>query len=126
VIILHEVIIKRLESLGYEADDADDWLLNFLAEKVSDQIENACNTNEIPDHLFFFAVDMVCAEFLSNKKGVGQLEGFDVQAAVKSINEGDTAIQFAVADGTDPLESLLQGMKAGLQEQLVRFRRLVW
>ena len=123
---MHEVIIKRLESLGYEADDADDWLLNFLAEKVSDQIENACNTNEIPDNLFFFAVDMVCAEFLSNKKGVGQLEGFDVQAAVKSIKEGDTAIQFAVADGVDPLESLIQGMKAALLEQFVRFRRLQW
>ena len=121
-----DVVKKRLESLNITVEDADGWLLNFLIEKVSDHIENACNIDKIPDNLFFFTVDMVCAEFLSNKKGVGQLSDLDIETAVKSIKEGDTTIQFAVADNIDPLDGLIQGMKASLQGQLVRFRRLQW
>ena len=124
--IMIEVVIKRLESLGYKVVDGDSWALNFIIEKVSDHIENACDIEKIPDNLFLFAVDMVCAEFLSGKRAIGQLEGFDVDIAVKQIKEGDTTVTYAIADGVDPLESLTQGMKASLQEQLVRFRRLAW
>jgi len=121
-----EAVKGRLESLGYMATDADRWLLVFLIEKVNDHVENQCNIAEIPENLFFFVVDMVCAEFLSNKKGVGQLEGISEETAVKSIKEGDTAVTFAIADDVSSFCGLLKSMKAELQAQLVRFRRLAW
>ena len=121
-----DVVKKRFKSLNYTVKDGDDWLLNFLTEKVSDHIENACNINDLPDNLFFFAVDMICAEFLSNKRAIGELEESDVESTVKSIKEGDTTVTFAIADGADSLESLISGMKADLDKQLVKFRRLSW
>ena len=121
-----EVVKKRLESLGYNVTDADEWLLNFLIEKVDNYIENQCNITGIPENLFFFMVDMVCAEFLSNKKGIGQIEGINEETAVKSIKEGDTTVTFAIADDVSSFEGLLESMKVRLQAELVKFRRLVW
>jgi hypothetical protein len=117
---------KRLESLHITVTNDDDWLLNFLIEKVSDFIENGCNVDKIPDNLYFFAVDMVVAEFISNKKSVGKLTGIEVATAIKTIKEGDTSITYAVADGADSLESLILDMKKNLENQFATFRRLVW
>lgn len=121
-----EIIKKRIGSLGYVVIDSDEWLLTFLIEKVGDHIENQCNITGVPENLFYFMVDMVCAEFLSNKKFVGQLEGVNEETAVKSIKEGDTTVTFAIADDVSSFEGLLKSMRIELQAQLVRFRRLVW
>jgi len=121
-----EVVKKRLESLGYEVVDHDNWALSFIIEKTSDHIENSCNISTIPDNLFFFTADFICTEFLRGKKAIGQLEGFDVEAAVKQIKAGDTSITYAIADSMDSLESLHQSMNMSLQQQLVKYRRLAW
>jgi len=69
-------------------------------------------------------------EYLSMKKGSGQLEGFDLDAAVKQIQEGDTNITFAIGEGSatpeQRLNALIDYMLNGRLGEIYRFRRLVW
>lgn len=102
-----EDVIKRLESFGYEVTEADNWMIEFLIQKIENSIKADCNINTIPEELHEIAVDMVVGEFLLNKKSRGQLEGFDLEAAVKQIHEGDTSVTFAIGDGSKTPEERL-------------------
>lgn len=98
---------KRLESFAYTVTEADNWMLEFIIQKVENSIKADCNINTIPDGLHNIAVDMAVGEFLLNKKSRGQLEGFDLEAAVKQIHEGDTSVTFAIGDGSKTPEERL-------------------
>ena len=125
-------IIKRLASLGYVFDSADDWVLNFIVDKVTNTIKNECNVIEIPDGLHQIAVDMVCGEFLMMKKGSGQLDGFEVDldsAALKQIQEGDTSVSFAIEAVASPekrLDALISYLMNYGRSQFITYRRLKW
>ena len=126
ITLLHDDVVKRLESLGYAAPPSDEWVLDFLIEKVTGVIKNECNIDAIPEGLHHTAVDMICGEFLFMKKGSGQLEGFDVEAAVKQINEGDTAITYAVTDSSITLDGLIDFLMNSGKSRFVTFRRFLW
>ncbi len=102
-----EDVTKRLESFGYEVTEVDNWIIEFLIQKIENSIKADCNINTIPEELHEIAVDMVVGEFLLNKKSRGQLEGFDLEAAVKQIHEGDTSVTFAIGDGSKTPEERL-------------------
>ena len=121
-------VIQRLESFGYVADASDDFALLFAMAKVTDTIKNECNVSEIPDGLGQIAVDMVCGEFLAAKKGGGQLANtdLDVEAAIKTISEGDTSITYAVGDGGITLDWLINWLISYGKSQFVTYRRLAW
>ena len=102
-----EDVTKRLESFGYEVTEADNWMIEFLIQKIENSIKADCNINTIPEELHEIAVDMVVGEFLLDKKARGQLEGFDLEAAVKQIHEGDTSVTFAIGDGSKTPEERL-------------------
>lgn len=94
-----EDVKERLASFDYQVTEADSWMLTFLIQKVENHIKNICNISTIPEELLNIAVDMVVGEFLLNKKSMGNLEGFDLEAAIKQIQEGDTSITYAIGDG---------------------------
>lgn len=123
-------IVKRLESFGYAVATADEWALRYLIEKVTNTVKNECNVSEIPDGLHQVAVDMACGEFLMAKKGTGQLAGFDLDAAVKQIHEGDTSVTFAFGEGsTTPeqrLDNLITRLMSYGKPQFAAYRRLRW
>jgi hypothetical protein len=123
---MYEDVVQRLQSLGYEVLEKDEWLINFAIDKVTWTIKNECNVPEIPDGLHFIAVDMVCGEFLFAIKGSGQLENFDVEAAVKSIKEGDTQITYAISDNSITLDGLIDSLIRTGRSQFVTYRRFVW
>ena len=102
-----EDVKERLASFDYQVTEADSWMLTFLIQKVENHIKNICNVSTIPEELHEIAVDMVVGEFLLNKKSRGQLEGFDLEAAVKQIHEGDTSVTFAIGDGSKAPEERL-------------------
>lgn len=104
---MFEDVVERLESFGYEVTEADNWMIEFFIQKIENSIKADCNINAIPGELHEIAVDMVVGEFLLNKKSRGQLEGFDLEAAVKQIHEGDTSVTFAIGDGSKTPEERL-------------------
>lgn len=102
---MFEDVVERLKSFGYEVTEDDGWMIEFLIQKIENSIKADCNINTIPEELHEIAVDMTVGEFLLNKKSRGQLEGFDLETAVKQIHEGDTSVTFS--DGSKTPEERL-------------------
>lgn len=113
----------RLESFGANVDGT---ALAFAAGKVEEKIRNFCNIAEVPGELIYTAVDMVCGEYLYQMQQLGKLENFDVDAAVKSIDEGDVKITFMDnASASDKLVTFI-GHLLDHEADLLAFRRLRW
>lgn len=108
--IMLEDVTKRLASFGYEVTEADAWVLGFIIQKVENYIKNNCNVDVVPEGLHQIAVDMAVGEFLLGKKSTGQLTGFNLEAAIKQIQEGDTTVTFAYGDGDSTPEKRLDGL----------------
>jgi len=102
-----EDVIARLASFGYEVTVGDSWGLDFIIQKVENHIKNDCNVDAVPEGLHNVAVDMVVGEFLLSKKSTGQLTGFNLDAAIKQIQEGDTSVTFAIGEGDSTPEKRL-------------------
>lgn len=127
---MRDKAVAMLTALGV-AGAADDPLLDIVLNNVQWRIKNLSNLSEIPEGLESLAVSMAVGEYLNMKKCFGQLEGFDLDAAaVKSIQEGDTNITFALGEGSSTpeqrLNSLIDYLINGRIGEIYRYRRLVW
>lgn len=130
---MRDKAVAMLTALGV-AGAADDPLLDMVLTNVQWRIKNLSNLSnlsEIPEGLESLAVSMAVGEYLNMKKCSGQLEGFDLDAAaVKSIQEGDTNITFALGEGSSTpeqrLNSLIDYLINGRIGEIYRYRRLVW
>ena len=129
MIPLREDVVALLDAFGVMGA-ADDPLLDFIISTVTERIKNETNQPAIPEGLNRLAVEMVAGQYLSLKKGSGQLEGFDLEAAVKQIQEGDTNTVFAIGEGnTTPeqrLDTLINYLMNGRTREFIKYRRLVW
>lgn len=127
---MRDKAVAMLTALGV-AGAADDPLLDMVLTNVQWRIKNLSNLSEIPEGLESLAVSMGVGEYLNMKKCSGQLEGFDLDAAaMKSIQEGDTNITFALGEGSSTpeqrLNSLIDYLINGRIGEIYRYRRLVW
>ena len=119
---MRDKAVAMLTALGV-AGAADDPLLDMVLTNVQWRIKNLSNLSEIPEGLESLAVSMAVGEYLNMKKCSGQLEGFDLDAAVKSIQEGDTNIS---STPEQRLNSLIDYLINGRIGEIYRYRRLVW
>lgn len=126
---MRDKAVAMLTALGV-AGAADDPLLDMVLTNVQWRIKNLSNLSEIPEGLESLAVYMAVGEYLNMKKVSGQLEGFDLEAAIKQIQEGDTNTVFAIGDGNltpeQRLNSLIDYLTNGRSRELYRFRKFVW
>lgn len=127
-----ERVKERLQSLGYTVKDSDDIAINFAMQKVENTIKNDCNVSVIPDGLMHVAINMVVGEFLMSKKtfAPNDLLNFNLDAAIKQIQEGDTNISFAVGEGskTDEqrLDSFIDYLLNYGRDEFITYRRFRW
>ena len=126
---MRDQVISMLTALGVTGA-ATDPLLDILLHNVQQRILNKTNQSVIPEGLESVAVYMAVGEYLNMKKAMGQLTGFDLEAAVKQIQEGDTNTVFACGEGSLTPEQRLNGLIDylinGRSDELYRFRKLVW
>lgn len=126
---MRDKAVAMLTALGV-AGAADDPLLDILLQNVQQRILNKTNQSVIPEGLESVAVYMAVGEYLNMKKTVGQLTGFDLDAAIKQIQEGDTNTVFAIGEGSLTPEQRLNGLIDylinGRSDELYRYRKLVW
>ena len=126
---MREDVVNMLAALGV-AGAADDPLLDILLKNVQQRICNKTNQSVIPEGLKGVAVYMAVGEYLNMKKAVGQLTGFDLDAAIKQIQEGDTNTVFALGEGSltpeQRLNVLIDYLINGRSDELYRFRKMVW
>ena len=125
-----KMITDRLQQLGYTVDMADMPQIQFEMTKILNYVKNFTNREDIPEILDNRIVDRICSDFLLYKKNSGSLEGFNYDAVVKSIREGDTTVTYAVGQGEDTPENrfdtFVKSLERGFDKWLTRHRRLSW
>lgn len=123
-----EMILQRLACFGYIYQETDNWALVFSIQNVENFIKNNCNTLSIPNGLLNIAVDRICGEFLFGKKQSGQLnEVFDIDSAIKQIEEGDISITFNIEDTKEArIDKLLNYLKNLGQGEFACYRKMKW
>ena len=128
--ITREMVITRLEQLGYTIKSAEYEAVTFELNTILNYVKNYCNITEIPDILNNRIIDRICSAFLFNQKNAGKLEGFNYEIAIKQLKEGDTTIQYANGQGEDTPESrfdsLVKQLERGFDKWLTPHRRLRW
>lgn len=123
-------VVDRLSQLNYKptADDYDQ--IDFELGRVLNYVKNYCNITEIPIILDLRITDKVCSDFLFYKKNSGALEGFEYDRVIKTIEEGDTKIQYATGQEGDTAESrfdtFVKNLDRGFDKWLTPHRRLRW
>lgn len=128
--VKREDVITRLTQLGYTVTESDYDQIDFELGKTINYVNNYCNITIIPDILDPRIIDRVCGDFLYYKKNSGSLEGFNYDAVIKSIKEGDTQIQYAVGQGEDTPENrfdaFVKSLDRGFDKWITPHRRLRW
>lgn len=123
-------VISRLKMLGYTATVEDNNHLDYELNKTIKYVMNYCNITTIPDILDPRIIDRVCADFLYYKKNSGSLEGFNYDAVIKSIKEGDTTVTYAVGQGEDTPENrfdaFVKQLERGFDKWLTHYRCIRW
>ena len=123
-------VIDRLSQLGYTAVDADSKSIDYELEKITNYTLNYCNITTVPTIIKHRLIDRVCGEFLYYKKNSGELEGFNYDAVIKQIKEGDTSITYAVGQGEDTPENrfdaFVKQLERGYDKWITPYRRLRW
>lgn len=126
---MRDQVISMLTALGVMGAGGDP-LLDIAISNVQYKVQNETNRKDMPEGLVSVAVYMTAGEYLNMKKCSGQLEGFDLEAAIKQIQEGDTNITFAVGDGSQTpeqrLTALIDYLINGRIGEIYRYRRIVW
>lgn len=128
--VTREEVINRLGHLGYTATEADYDHIDFEITKTTNYVLNYCNITTIPEIINPRIIDRICSDFLYYKKNSGSLEGFNYDAVIKSIKEGDTTITYAVGQGEDTPEnrfdSFVKSLERGFDKWITPHRRLRW
>lgn len=128
--VTREQVISRLGQLGYTVSEADNSAIDFELTKILNYVKNYCNITSIPDILDPRITDRVCGEFLFYKKNSGSLEGFNYDAVIKSIKEGDTTLTYAVGQGEDTPENrfdtFVKHLERAFDKWITPHRRLRW
>lgn len=123
--------LTLLEALG-AAGAGEDPLFQYIIGSVIERVKNETNQPEIPEGLQHVVAEMAVGEYLAFKKNAGQLniEGLDLETAVKQIQEGDTNTVFAIGEGDmtpeQRLEALISRLCRDRTREFIRYRRLVW
>lgn len=123
-------IIDRLGQLGYVAENSDNNHIDYELEKITNYTLNYCNITTVPTIVEKRLIDRVCGEFLYYKKNSGELEGFNYDAVIKEIKEGDTTVKYAVGQGEDTPENrfdaFVKQLERGYDKWITPHRRLRW
>ena len=128
--VTRDKVIGRLKQLGYVATQEDYDAIEFELNEATNYTLNYCNITEVPEIVEPRLINRVCSYFLYYKKNSGSLEGFNYDAVIKSIKEGDTTLTYAVGQGEDTPENrfdaFVKKLELGYDKWLTPHRRLRW
>lgn len=122
--------VRLLLSLGYPLKLSDDWFLGNAIERAAVSIKTDCNAGAVPVGLRPVAVELTAGHFLFALKSSGQLTGYNFDAAVKQIAEGDTSVTYALDAGSLTPEQRFDALLAYLigrgKAEIAAYRQLRW
>ena len=127
-----DAVKERLKSFGYEVKADDEFALTFSVQKAHSTIKNEINCQDVPEGLEHIAADIAAGEFLLSKKTFApqDLNGIDLDYAVKQIKTGDTNTVFATGEGCRTPEQRLDSFITYLltygKSEFDSYRRIRW
>ena len=117
----------RLQTLGYNIDEGDNAALVYVINGTEQYIKNYCNISEIPDELYYVAVDMAAGTMLKTKFSTGADTCKDIDFisdGIKSITEGDVSVTYSDSGGSfNRYEKLIDSLLSRKSE-LIKYRKL--
>lgn len=120
-------IKERLAHFGYTATVTDDGIISYIMASVQNGVKGTLNVLNIPEYVENIIIDKIIGEFLLTKKNSGQDIGIDLEAATKSIQEGDTNVSFDISASPEArINVLIKWLINGRDGSLMRYRRLPW
>lgn len=126
---IKEDVKKYLKSLGYEVVDDDLFLLDNSIQTVKYEIGNKTNQKKVPEGLKYVWINRSVAEFLNFKLKTNQLDipSLNFNRIAKEISEGKTKVVFDDSKTTgDKFEVFLLDMSTYGENEILKYRRLVW
>lgn len=120
-------VIGRLLEFKVSADPG--VALSFAIAQAREIMLANLNLDEIPDGLYYKFVDLAAGLYLRPKFAVGDLDGFDIDAAVASVKEGDTTVSYLTTAGLsegERISTFLTYLLTLPETMLSRYRRFVW
>ncbi|BBM48353.1 hypothetical protein JMUB3933_1869 [Leptotrichia wadei] len=126
---IKEDVKNYLKSLDYEIVNTDLFLLDNAIQTVKYYICNKTNQKKVPEGLKYVWINRSAAEFLDFKLKLNQLNilGLNFNRIAKEISEGKTKVVFDDTKSTgDKFEVYLANLLTYGEEEILRFRRLVW
>lgn len=124
---LKEEVIQRLKSLNYTVVQTDKFALQFIIDKVEQDIKNKTNQDEVPSELHFVFIDRVCGEFLRSMMAYKLMSDEQIDSVVASIKEGDTNISFDVNSSPQAkFDAYTKYLANSGSNDFAKFRRFVW
>lgn len=131
--IFIEEIKKRLKMFKYTVSNSQEEIdsIKYFSEMVLDQINNIANQNysleTLPKPLKYLFIDKVVGGVLNHNRSCGNLSEYDFNPLEKSIQEGDTRIEFNNSKSPEELFDLAVAyLMYGRDKELYRFRRIQW
>ena len=124
---LTELVLKRLDSFGYEAKEDDAFIIGFSVQKVENNIKNICNVTEIPEGLTNTAVDMSCGEILDTLHRTGKLDvgSITTSGAIASVSLGDATVSFD-NNNSGTLTAFIETLKDSGRGDFACYRQIKW
>ena len=126
---IKEDVKKYLKSLGYDVVDSDLFLLDNSIQTVKYEIGNKTNQRKVPEGLKYVWINRSVAEFLNFKLKTNQLDipSLNFNRIAKEISEGKTKVVFDDSKTTgDKFEVFLLDMSTYGENEILKYRRLVW
>lgn len=126
---IKEDVKKYLKSLGYKVVDGDLFLLDNSIQTVKYEIGNKTNQKKVPEGLKYVWINRSVAEFLNFKLKTNQLDipSLNFNRIAKEISEGKTKVVFDDSKTTgDKFEVFLLDMSTYGENEILKYRRLVW
>lgn len=128
---MFEDIFKRLKFFKCDISEEEKSIIDFILNKTLLSINSLTNQNytfgNIPRGLYYVLVDKVVGEYLFLKKNTNSLKEYDFSPLVKEIQEGDTRIVYDNLQNTEnSLDSIINFLINGKDEEILKYRRLEW
>ena len=124
------LVLKRLDSFGYEAKEEDAFVIGYSVQKVENNIKNVCNISEIPEGLTNTAVDMACGEILDTLYRTGKLDvgSIALDGAIASVSLGDATVSFdnTATDNSGTFTALINELKDRGRGDFACYRQIKW
>ena len=124
------LVLKRLDSFGYEAKEEDAFVIGYSVQRVENNIKNDCNITEIPEGLTNTAIDMACGEILDTLYRTGKLDvgSIALDGAIASVSLGDATVSFdnTATDNSGTFTALINALKDSGRGDFACYRTVRW